>query len=52
MLPMPDQTSSDPRVELFRSWLGERGESVPDKTRWIGNPIGPWQQLDEAETDG
>jgi non-ribosomal peptide synthetase-like protein len=21
-----------------------RGESVPDKTRWIGNPIGPWQQ--------
>ncbi|MFL6061720.1 MAG: Pls/PosA family non-ribosomal peptide synthetase, partial [Marmoricola sp.] len=19
-----------------------RGESVPDKTRWIGNPIGPW----------
>ena len=23
-----------------------RGESVPDKTRWIGNPIGPW--LDEA----
>ena len=24
-----------------------RGESVPDKTRWIGNPIGPW--LDEDE---
>ena len=24
-----------------------RGESVPDKTRWIGNPIGPW--VDEAE---
>ena len=23
-----------------------RGESVPDKTRWIGNPIGPW--LDDA----
>ncbi len=23
-----------------------RGESVPDKTRWIGNPIGPW--IDEA----
>jgi non-ribosomal peptide synthetase-like protein len=22
-----------------------RGESVPDKTRWMGNPIGPW--LDE-----
>lgn len=19
-----------------------RGESVPDKTRWLGNPIGPW----------
>ena len=26
-----------------------RGESVPDRTRWIGNPIGPWQ--DEAESD-
>jgi len=25
-----------------------RGESVPDKTRWIGNPIGPWVD----ETDG
>jgi non-ribosomal peptide synthetase-like protein len=24
-----------------------RGESVPDKTRWIGNPIGPWA-LDEG----
>ena len=23
-----------------------RGEFVPDKTRWIGNPIGPWQQID------
>ncbi len=23
-----------------------RGESVPDKTRWIGNPIAPW--VDEA----
>ncbi len=21
-----------------------RGESVPDKTTWIGNPIGPWNQ--------
>ena len=21
-----------------------RGESVPDKTRWIGNPIGPWTE--------
>jgi non-ribosomal peptide synthetase-like protein len=20
-----------------------RGESVPDRTRWIGNPIGPWR---------
>ena len=25
-----------------------RGESVPDKTRWIGNPIGPWAE-DEPE---
>lgn len=25
-----------------------RGESVPDKTRWIGNPIGPWV-LDDLE---
>ncbi|MFN8156904.1 MAG: Pls/PosA family non-ribosomal peptide synthetase [Candidatus Nanopelagicales bacterium] len=25
-----------------------RGEFVPDRTRWIGNPIGPWQQ---AEVD-
>lgn len=24
-----------------------RGESVPDKTRWIGNPIGPWLEPDE-----
>lgn len=23
-----------------------RGESVPDKTRWIGNPIGPWLPAD------
>jgi len=23
-----------------------RGEFVPDKTRWIGNPIGPWQPAD------
>jgi non-ribosomal peptide synthetase-like protein len=21
-----------------------RGESVPDKTHWIGNPIGPWAE--------
>jgi len=27
-----------------------RGESVPDKTRWIGNPIGPW--LDETPPVG
>ncbi len=26
-----------------------RGESVPDKTRWIGNPIGPWLQETRAE---
>ena len=26
-----------------------RGESVPDKTRWIGNPIGPW--ADDAGTE-
>jgi len=24
-----------------------RGESVPDKTRWIGNPIGPWVEDDD-----
>ena len=21
-----------------------RGESVPSRTRWIGNPIGPWEE--------
>lgn len=26
-----------------------RGESVPDKTRWIGNPIGPWLDEQTAE---
>ena len=26
-----------------------RGESVPDKTRWIGNPIGPWADDAVAE---
>ena len=27
-----------------------RGESVPDKTRWIGNPIGPWvDDLDDTD---
>jgi non-ribosomal peptide synthetase-like protein len=25
-----------------------RGESVPDKTRWIGNPIGPWAEDGDA----
>ncbi|MET0929461.1 MAG: Pls/PosA family non-ribosomal peptide synthetase [Aeromicrobium sp.] len=25
-----------------------RGESVPRKTRWIGNPIGPWAEDDNA----
>ena len=24
-----------------------RGESVPSQTRWIGNPIGPWEQEEE-----
>jgi non-ribosomal peptide synthetase-like protein len=24
-----------------------RGETVPDKTRWIGNPIGPWAEDDD-----
>jgi non-ribosomal peptide synthetase-like protein len=24
-----------------------RGEAVPDKTRWIGNPIGPWVEPGE-----
>ncbi|ROZ64095.1 amino acid adenylation domain-containing protein [Kocuria soli] len=29
-----------------------RGESAPDKTRWVGNPIGPWlDELDEAQQD-
>jgi hypothetical protein len=26
-----------------------RGEFVPDKSRWIGNPIGPWQQTDTED---
>jgi non-ribosomal peptide synthetase-like protein len=26
-----------------------RGESVPDSTMWIGNPIGPWVDADGAE---
>ena len=25
-----------------------RGEFVPDRTRWIGNPIGPWQQTEDS----
>ncbi len=24
-----------------------RGESVPDKSRWIGNPVGPWVELEQ-----
>lgn len=24
-----------------------RGESVPNKTRWIGNPIGPWDEEEQ-----
>jgi hypothetical protein len=27
-----------------------RGESVPDKTRWIGNPIAPWVDDPDAGT--
>ena len=27
-----------------------RGESVPDKTRWIGNPIGPWVDEEPGQT--
>jgi carbonic anhydrase/acetyltransferase-like protein (isoleucine patch superfamily) len=26
-----------------------RGESVPDLTRWIGNPIGPWPVEPEGD---
>lgn len=26
-----------------------RGEFVPDKSRWIGNPIGPWPQTDTED---
>ena len=29
-----------------------RGESAPDKTRWIGNPIGPWLEENEHEPSG
>jgi non-ribosomal peptide synthetase-like protein len=25
-----------------------RGETVPDKTRWIGNPIGPWDEGEDS----
>ena len=28
-----------------------RGESVPDKTRWIGNPIGPWAEDEPAGSE-
>ena len=27
-----------------------RGESVPTRPRWIGNPIGPWIDEDSHET--
>ena len=29
-----------------------RGESVPSKTRWIGNPIGPWLDPQDDVADG
>ncbi len=29
-----------------------RGESVPDGTRWIGNPIGPWAEDESQASDG
>jgi non-ribosomal peptide synthetase-like protein len=29
-----------------------RGESVPDGTRWIGNPIGPWVEDESQASDG
>ena len=29
-----------------------RGESVPDKTAWIGNPIGPWEMQGVSDADG
>jgi serine acetyltransferase len=29
-----------------------RGESVPDKTRWIGNPIGPWLEEQPGSEPG
>lgn len=25
-----------------------RGETLPDKTRWIGNPIGPWDEGEDS----
>ncbi|MCZ4499091.1 MAG: AMP-binding protein [Marmoricola sp.] len=28
-----------------------RGEGVPSRTRWIGNPIGPWDEADPDEAD-
>ena len=27
-----------------------RGESVPSRTRWVGNPIGPWE-IDQGDED-
>ncbi|MEI2731065.1 MAG: Pls/PosA family non-ribosomal peptide synthetase [Dermatophilaceae bacterium] len=29
-----------------------RGESVPDKTRWVGNPIGPWDEDQDRHSGG
>ncbi|KRF20031.1 amino acid adenylation protein [Nocardioides sp. Soil797] len=26
-----------------------RGEGVPSRTRWIGNPIGPWEEAEEED---
>ena len=28
-----------------------RGETVPDKTRWIGNPIAPWLESPDVQPD-
>ena len=47
-----DPAGGDARAGTLRSGpvsLVMRGESVPDKTRWIGNPIGPW--ADDAATE-
>ncbi|GAA5160524.1 Pls/PosA family non-ribosomal peptide synthetase [Ornithinimicrobium tianjinense] len=28
-----------------------RGEAVPSQTRWLGNPIGPWDDVDHHRSD-